>query len=95
MTTDRSTNKAQEKSESKTGFREFLEERRAVLDEKGTCAPCPFCGKNRVQRSDYIRCNNCSINWDEGENLDKDPRTERYRKMVAESRKTKASENEK
>lgn len=83
---DRFTNKEQDKQE--TGFRAFLEERKAIIDEKGTCAPCPFCGKPRVQRSDYLRCTPCGLNWLEGENLDGNPRSERYSAMVSELRKT-------
>ena len=33
------------------------------LNEKGTLPPCPFCKVLRVERSDYIRCNPCGINW--------------------------------
>jgi ribosomal protein L37AE/L43A len=33
------------------------------LAEKGTMPPCPFCGTPRVARSDYIRCNQCGVNW--------------------------------
>jgi hypothetical protein len=33
------------------------------VNEVGTLAPCPFCQKPRVQRSDYIRCNPCGVNW--------------------------------
>ena len=25
--------------------------------------PCPFCGKPRSQRSNYIRCQACATNW--------------------------------
>lgn len=25
--------------------------------------PCPFCGKPRSQRSDYVRCQSCGVNW--------------------------------
>jgi ribosomal protein L37AE/L43A len=37
--------------------------RRAAMDESGTEPPCPFCGKPRVSRSSYIRCNGCGVNW--------------------------------
>jgi len=32
-------------------------------EEKGAEPPCPFCKKPRVQRSDYVRCNSCGVNW--------------------------------
>lgn len=37
--------------------------RQERLAEVGTLSECPFCGKTRVRRSDYIRCNPCAINW--------------------------------
>ena len=43
--------------------------------------PCPLCGKPRSQRSDYVRCTPCATNWLVGEDLNKDPRIERYKKM--------------
>lgn len=33
------------------------------LNEVGTEPACPFCGRPRVSRSDYIRCNPCVVNW--------------------------------
>ena len=33
------------------------------LNEVGTEPPCPFCGRPRVSRSSYIRCNPCGVNW--------------------------------
>ena len=41
----------------------FEQERERVRDEVGTEEPCPFCGRPRVRRSDYIRCNPCGTNW--------------------------------
>lgn len=35
--------------------------------------PCPLCGKPRSQRSDYVRCSPCGMNWMEGEDLNKSP----------------------
>jgi hypothetical protein len=32
-------------------------------NEPGTEPPCPWCGRPRVLRSDYIRCNGCATNW--------------------------------
>ena len=43
--------------------------------------PCPLCGLPRSQRSDYIRCSPCGVNWLEGENLEKDPRIERFQEV--------------
>lgn len=37
--------------------------RREMLAEAGTEPPCPWCGRPRVLRSDYIRCNPCGTNW--------------------------------
>ena len=37
--------------------------RAEALAEKGTMPPCPFCKVPRVERSDYIRCNKCGVNW--------------------------------
>ena len=39
--------------------------------------PCPFCGLPRSQRSDYIRCQPCGVNWLPGEDLSRDPRLTR------------------
>jgi hypothetical protein len=44
----------------------------------GGLSPCPFCGVPRCQRSDYVRCSKCGVNWLDGENLTKDPRNARY-----------------
>lgn len=54
--------------------------------------PCPLCGRPRSQRSDYIRCTPCATNWMDGENLDKDPRIERFKKMVGAVAQKKAEE---
>lgn len=43
------------------------------LSEKGTESPCPICGKPRVKRTDYIRCNPCGLNWLSGEDLTLSP----------------------
>jgi hypothetical protein len=62
-------------------IRETLaKENREGGDLKGML--CPFCGKPRSPRSDYIRCQPCGVNWLEGEDVNRDPRTDRYRKMV-------------
>lgn len=37
--------------------------RKERLEEVGTMSPCPFCKRPRVERSDYLRCNPCGINW--------------------------------
>ena len=56
------------------------------MDETGDMPPCPFCQRARVQRSDYVRCCRCGVNWLDGEDLSKDPRNERYRQMVEAGR---------
>ena len=53
--------------------------RRERLNEVGTEAPCPMCGRARVKRSDYIRCNPCGMNWSVGEDLNRDARFSRVR----------------
>jgi hypothetical protein len=52
------------------------------LSEVGMEPACPFCGMARVGRSDYIRCNQCGVNWLNEEMglpgyLGKDPRVAR------------------
>lgn len=37
--------------------------RKERLEEVGAMPTCPFCGKPRVARSDYLRCNPCGVNW--------------------------------
>jgi hypothetical protein len=39
--------------------------------------PCPLCHRPRSQRSDYIRCTPCAMNWLPGEDLEKDARLSR------------------
>lgn len=56
--------------------------------------PCPLCGRPRSQRSDYIRCTPCGINWSTDEDLTKDPKIERYRKMVDSQRHSKKSSDD-
>ena len=70
----------------------LLEWRRQLATEVGTEPPCPFCGQRRVRRSDYIRCRPCSVNWIDGEDIDRDPRIERNEKMLAE-RSTKPGQD--
>ena len=57
-------------------------ERQARLNEPGTGPACPFCHLPRQERSDYLRCNPCGVNWlDEEMHLPNyinlDPRTAR------------------
>jgi hypothetical protein len=54
------------------GERESLRELRR--NETGTMPPCPWCGRPRVQRSDYVRCCRCGVNWLDGQDLNRDPR---------------------
>lgn len=49
----------------------------------GGLEPCPFCSIPRCQRSDYIRCAKCGINWTAGEDLSHDPRVERRAAFMA------------
>lgn len=44
------------------------------LNTPGTLSPCPFCGTPRCERSNYIRCQKCGINWSLGDEMDRDPR---------------------
>ncbi len=44
-------------------YEEQEEARKQRLEEPGNLAPCPFCGRPRVQRSTYVRCNPCGVNW--------------------------------
>ena len=40
----------------------------------GDQSSCPFCKVPRFQRSDYVRCCVCGINWPPGDDLNRDPR---------------------
>lgn len=46
-------------------------------NEVGTMPPCPLCGRPRVARSHYIRCNPCAMNWTPDEDITKDARLSR------------------
>jgi hypothetical protein len=74
-------------------YREQEAARQERLTEAGTMPPCPLCQKPRVQRSDYIRCNPCGVNWLNGEDIDKNPKVERWNQMLnaARSRGTQHS----
>lgn len=65
---------------------------RREIEKGGKLPPCPQCGVPRVQRSNYVRCCGCALNWMAGENLDRDPRIERFEKMKATQPKLKARE---
>jgi hypothetical protein len=52
-------------------------ERRERLAEVGAMPPCPICLRPRVQRSDYVRCNPCGLNWLKGDDMDRSPRASR------------------
>lgn len=54
-------------------FEEQESARQDRLNEMGTMPPCPFCSRPRVERSDYIRCNPCGINWLLGTDWSKRP----------------------
>lgn len=55
--------------------------------------PCPLCGLPRCQRSEYIRCSKCGVNWLPGEDKEKNPKIARFNAMVAslQSSKKKAA----
>ena len=38
-----------------------------------TDLPCPFCGKPRSLRSEYVRCQPCGANWWDGTDLTRNP----------------------
>lgn len=42
---------------------EQIEARQFRVSEIGTEPNCPFCGTPRVERTSYIRCNPCGVNW--------------------------------
>ena len=65
-------------------------ERQARLNEVGTEPPCPFCQRARVARTTYIRCMRCGVNWMHGEQIDQDPRIERYAQNLQLIRSTQA-----
>lgn len=46
-------------------MQELMEKLKREVTEGGELKelPCPFCQKPRSQRSDYIRCQSCGINW--------------------------------
>lgn len=71
--------------------RQLLAWNRQVQSEQGTETACPMCQTPRVSReSGYIRCNQCGVNWLQGENRSKDPRVERYHAVMASARSKSA-----
>jgi ribosomal protein L37AE/L43A len=64
--------------------------RLASINEPGSEPPCPFCGRPRVRRSDYTRCNQCGTNWLDGEDLARDPRNARMRVIASAPMGTKS-----
>ena len=62
--------------------------RRDRVNELGTLPICPINPEhgNRVQRSDYIRCGKCGMNWLDGENWETDPKAERYHNIIRQAR---------
>jgi hypothetical protein len=69
---------------------DFEKLREARRNEVGTKPPCPLCGRRRVERSDYIRCIPCAMNWLEGEDLGKDARLSRDPYLIWKSSKVGA-----
>jgi hypothetical protein len=43
-------------------------ERMKEIEDGGELAelPCPYCNLPRCDRSDYIRCSKCGLNWPKG-----------------------------
>ena len=60
------------------------------LAEVGSEPPCPQCGRPRVKRSDYVRCLPCGLNWLAGEDLSRNPKSERWEKVLMEARRQNA-----
>lgn len=63
--------------------------RKEEIERGGDMPPCPRCGVPRVQRSDYVRCCRCGVNWMAGEDLSRDPRTQRFEEMMKTAPKAK------
>lgn len=66
-----------------------IEARQFRMSEVGTEPNCPFCQKPRVERTSYIRCNQCGINWLNEEMhlpnyLERDPRVARREAALME-----------
>ncbi len=60
------------------------------LNEVGTEPPCPLCGVARVQRSTYVRCLRDGLNWLAGEDLSRNPKSERWERVLMEARRQNA-----
>lgn len=67
---------------------------RDEIKNGGSESPCPLCGFGRVQRSDYLRCVRCGLNWMNGEALDRDPRRQRLERFLAETKATAPKKKE-
>lgn len=57
-------------SSGKTEYQAQVEVEQTV---GGGLAPCPICGVPRSQRTSYIRCSKCGINWDATDDLGRHP----------------------
>ena len=71
----------------------LLEFRRMLATEEGTEPPCPFCQVPRVRRTDYVRCNDCGVNWLDSEMhlpnyLNRNPSAARMVTVAKQSAKT-------
>lgn len=55
--------------------------KRATM-EPGTLQPCPMCGTPLCQRSVYVRCNPCGLNWENGSDLTKHPRHSQKKETI-------------
>lgn len=80
--------------EQMVGIKKLIEKENREGGEL-TDLPCPFCGKPRSQRSDYVRCQPCGLNWLEGEDMSKSPLVSREPFLSsAYNRGTSASKEE-
>lgn len=55
---------------------------------KGSLSPCPFCKTPRHERSVYVRCNPCGLNWELGADLNKHPRASNVVSVAIATTKT-------
>jgi hypothetical protein len=71
------------KSETAEWIQDVIDTKEKVAKEiavGGTLSPCPFCKLPRCERSSYIRCSRCGINWSPGDDYSKHPHNVRVGK---------------
>lgn len=76
---------------------ELMEKLRKEIREGGELKdlPCPMCQKPRSQRSDYLRCSPCGVNWLQGEDITRHPLVSREPYLSsAKNRDTSSSKTE-